>query len=199
MLCPTQQWYTGHSRVSVEQLARAKAKMQAIVANHLPQTSASISFADSYPPMAPSAGNRSLADELSEVNQASDEVHENLGSLDAVLRIFRLLHLTPTRSPVWARLAKVAIRLLRVLSLTRWHSLSNVRRSYLPSFRKGGSGAIGYCNLLCAEPVLSARFPQRDHKHQLEDPPSHRSSAAWQSCWLQFLESLRRRPSNEAL
>ena len=60
----------GIRALSVEQLARAKAKMQAIVANHLPQTSASISFADSYPPMAPSAGNRSLADELSGVNQA---------------------------------------------------------------------------------------------------------------------------------
>ena len=60
----------GIRALSVEQLARAKAKMQAIVANHLPQTSASISFADSYPPMAPSAGNRALADELSEVNQA---------------------------------------------------------------------------------------------------------------------------------
>ena len=60
----------GIRALSVEQLARAKAKMQVIVANHLPQTSASISFADSYPPMAPSAGNRALADELSEVNQA---------------------------------------------------------------------------------------------------------------------------------
>jgi len=60
----------GIRALSVEQLARAKAKMQAIVANNLPLTSASISFADSYPPMAPSAGNRSLADELSEVNQA---------------------------------------------------------------------------------------------------------------------------------
>ena len=60
----------GIRALSAEQLARAKAKMQGIVANHLPQTSASISFADSYPPMAPSAGNRALADELSEVNQA---------------------------------------------------------------------------------------------------------------------------------
>ena len=60
----------GIRALSVEQLARAKAKMQSIVANNLPQTSASISFADSYPPMAPSAGNRALADELSEVNQA---------------------------------------------------------------------------------------------------------------------------------
>ena len=60
----------GIRALSVEQLARAKAKMQAIVTNHLPQTSASISFADSYPPMAPSEGNRRLADELSEVNQA---------------------------------------------------------------------------------------------------------------------------------
>lgn len=60
----------GIRALSVEQLARAKAKMQAVVANHLPQTSASISFTDSYPPMAPSAGNQALADELSEVNQA---------------------------------------------------------------------------------------------------------------------------------
>ena len=60
----------GIRALSVEQLACAKAKMQAIVANHLPKTSASISFADSYPPMAPSAGNRALANELSEVNQA---------------------------------------------------------------------------------------------------------------------------------
>ena len=60
----------GIRALSVEQLARAKAKMQAVVASHLPQTSAPISFTDSYPPMAPSAGNRALADELSEVNQA---------------------------------------------------------------------------------------------------------------------------------
>ena len=60
----------GIRALSVEQLTCAKAKMQAIVANHLPKTSASISFADSYPPMAPSAGNRALANELSEVNQA---------------------------------------------------------------------------------------------------------------------------------
>lgn len=60
----------GIRALSPEQLARAKAKMQMIVAENLPKTSASISFSDSYPPMAPSAGNRKLADALSEVNQA---------------------------------------------------------------------------------------------------------------------------------
>lgn len=60
----------GIRALSSDQLARAKTKMQAIVANHLPKTSASIRFTDSYPPMAPSEGNRALADDLSEVNQA---------------------------------------------------------------------------------------------------------------------------------
>lgn len=60
----------GIRALSPEQLARAKAKMQMIVAENLPKTSASISFSDSYPPMAPSAGNRKLADALSDVNQA---------------------------------------------------------------------------------------------------------------------------------
>lgn len=60
----------GIRALSPEQLARAKAKMKMIVAENLPKTSASISFSDSYPPMAPSAGNRKLADALSEVNQA---------------------------------------------------------------------------------------------------------------------------------
>ena len=60
----------GIRALSVEQLARAKVKMRAIVARHLPKTSASITFTDSYPPMAPSPGNRALADELSTINQA---------------------------------------------------------------------------------------------------------------------------------
>jgi len=60
----------GIRTLSVEQLERSKERMRAIVANHLPQTSATISFTDSYPPMSPSEGNRALAGELSAVNEA---------------------------------------------------------------------------------------------------------------------------------
>ena len=51
-----------------EQEARARARMQAIVAQHLPKTSASLVFEDSYPPMAPTAGNRALLALLNQVN-----------------------------------------------------------------------------------------------------------------------------------
>jgi len=46
--------------ISPEQLARAKQMMQAIVATHLPNTSAELTFDAGYPPMAPTAGNRRL-------------------------------------------------------------------------------------------------------------------------------------------
>ena len=46
--------------LSLEQYERAKAKMQAMVAAHLPMTEAEISFSDGYPPLAPSPGNRRL-------------------------------------------------------------------------------------------------------------------------------------------
>ena len=46
--------------ISPEQLARAKQMMQAIVATHLPNTSAELTFDPGYPPMAPTAGNRRL-------------------------------------------------------------------------------------------------------------------------------------------
>ena len=59
----------GIRALSREQLAQAKEKMKTIVANHLPHTTASISFVDSYPPMPPSEGNRQLAEQLSVVNQ----------------------------------------------------------------------------------------------------------------------------------
>lgn len=58
----------GIRTISQEQLERARDKMRAIVANSLPHTSATIRFADSYPPMAPTDGNRRLAKLLSEVN-----------------------------------------------------------------------------------------------------------------------------------
>ncbi len=46
--------------ISPEQLDRAKATMQAVVAGRLPQTSAELTFRDSYPPLAPTDGNRRL-------------------------------------------------------------------------------------------------------------------------------------------
>ncbi len=45
-----------------EQGERARERMRAIVAQHLPGTSAAISFADGYPPMAPTPGNLKLLD-----------------------------------------------------------------------------------------------------------------------------------------
>jgi len=58
----------GIRALTPEQLAAAKARMEAVVRASLPHTSAHILFDDSYPPMAPSAGNRALAEALSEVN-----------------------------------------------------------------------------------------------------------------------------------
>ncbi len=52
---------TGDLRtLSPAQLASAKRTMTAIVSRHLPQTTASITFEDGYPPLAPSEGNRRL-------------------------------------------------------------------------------------------------------------------------------------------
>jgi len=55
--------------LSTEQLVRARARMQAIVAEHLPHTSAAITFDEGYPPMAPSAGNQRLLALYSEVSE----------------------------------------------------------------------------------------------------------------------------------
>ncbi|MEH3047004.1 M20/M25/M40 family metallo-hydrolase [Sphingomonas adhaesiva] len=52
-----------------EQVARVHAKMEAIVAQHLPRTGATITFNDGYPPMAPTAGNRALLADLNAVNR----------------------------------------------------------------------------------------------------------------------------------
>jgi glutamate carboxypeptidase len=60
----------GMRTISVDQLQRARAAMRAIVADSLPHTSAQIEFADGYPPMSPTDGNRRLAAELSAVNEA---------------------------------------------------------------------------------------------------------------------------------
>ena len=57
--------------LSPEQFAEAKKAMEAIVAANLPQTSASITFDDGYPPLAPSPGNERM---LALYNQASIDV-----------------------------------------------------------------------------------------------------------------------------
>ncbi len=56
--------------LSPEQETRARAAMQAIVAQHLPRTEAELVFAeDGYPPMAPTEGNRALLARLNGVNR----------------------------------------------------------------------------------------------------------------------------------
>lgn len=60
----------GIRTISIDQLDRTRDKMRAIVASSHPHTSASISFRDSYPPMAPTEGNRRLAIRLSDINEA---------------------------------------------------------------------------------------------------------------------------------
>ncbi|MBT8238699.1 MAG: M20/M25/M40 family metallo-hydrolase [Croceitalea sp.] len=54
--------------ISEEQKETARDKMREIVANNLPQTSASITFTDSYPAMAPSEGNLVLLNTLNQVS-----------------------------------------------------------------------------------------------------------------------------------
>ena len=56
--------------ISEEQKENARAKMQAIVADHLPSTNATITFTDSYPAMGPTEENKALLKQLSEVSQA---------------------------------------------------------------------------------------------------------------------------------
>jgi len=55
--------------ISTEQLERTKAAMRAIVANHLPQTSADITFDDGYPGMAPTEGHYRLLQSYSQVSK----------------------------------------------------------------------------------------------------------------------------------
>jgi glutamate carboxypeptidase len=56
--------------LSAEQEQRVRARMQTIVAQHLPQTGAELVFAeDGYPPMAPTAGNRDILARLNQVNR----------------------------------------------------------------------------------------------------------------------------------
>jgi glutamate carboxypeptidase len=71
--------------LSREQNERVMARMRAIVARHLPGTSAEIVFAeDGYPPMAPTAGNKALLDRLNLVNR--DLGLAEMGALDPLKR-----------------------------------------------------------------------------------------------------------------
>ena len=65
--------------LSAEQLERVKAEMREIVAESLPHTSSEIAFEDSYPPMAPTDGNRRL---LSLYDRVSRDL--GLGPVEAV-------------------------------------------------------------------------------------------------------------------
>lgn len=60
----------GIRTISIEQLERTRDKMRTIVAENHPHTSATISFRDSYPPMAPTDGNRRLEAMFSDINEA---------------------------------------------------------------------------------------------------------------------------------
>lgn len=53
-----------------EQLQRTRERMRGIVARHLPQTSATITFMEGYPSMPPTPGNQALLDQLNGVNRA---------------------------------------------------------------------------------------------------------------------------------
>jgi len=53
-----------------EQLEHTRERMRAIVAASLPQTRATITFKDGYPPMPPTAGNYALMEAFDAVNQA---------------------------------------------------------------------------------------------------------------------------------
>ncbi len=54
--------------VSLDQLRRTQDRMRAIVSAHLPQTSAEITFDDSFPPMGPTEGNERLLQTFSDVS-----------------------------------------------------------------------------------------------------------------------------------
>jgi len=76
---------TGDLRtLSNEQTARVEAKMRAIVAQHLGGAKATITFADEYPAMAPTEGNRKVLALLNEVNR--DLGLAQMGELDPLQR-----------------------------------------------------------------------------------------------------------------
>jgi glutamate carboxypeptidase len=84
MIAPTAAVSGDLRTISEEQLRRVREKMRAIVGRHLPETSAEIEFADGYPAMSPTPGNRSLLDRLNEANR--DLGAPALAALDPDLR-----------------------------------------------------------------------------------------------------------------
>ena len=69
----------GIRALSPAELANGKSVMQKIVADNLAHTTATLSFDDGYPPMAPTAGNRKL---LSLYSQVSESL--GYGTIEAV-------------------------------------------------------------------------------------------------------------------
>ncbi len=70
--------------LSPGQTKRVGAKMQAIVARHLPRTRAVLEIEEHYPPMAPTAGNRVLLAQLNAVNR--DLGLAEMGEIDPLSR-----------------------------------------------------------------------------------------------------------------
>jgi len=67
---PREAYVTGDIRfLTAEQFEAARAKMQAIVAENLPRTSASIEVEKEFPSMAPTDGNRQVLDVLDAVSR----------------------------------------------------------------------------------------------------------------------------------
>ncbi|HSG65130.1 MAG TPA: M20/M25/M40 family metallo-hydrolase [Gammaproteobacteria bacterium] len=67
---PRQAIVLGEMRtISQDQLMRTREKMRAVVARHLPQTNAELSFDEGYPAMFPSEGNERLRVQLSKINE----------------------------------------------------------------------------------------------------------------------------------
>jgi glutamate carboxypeptidase len=66
------------------QIRRVGEKMRAIVARHLPRTTATLEIDEGYPPMAPTAGNRALLAKLNAINR--DLGLAQMGELDPLRR-----------------------------------------------------------------------------------------------------------------
>ena len=67
-----------------DQTARTRAKMEAIVRDHLPRTGATIAFQDGYPAMAPTDASRAVLKQLNQVNESLGL--PPMGEMDPMLR-----------------------------------------------------------------------------------------------------------------
>lgn len=70
VIAKTTSVFGGIRALSQQELANAKITMQAIVADNLAHTSATLTFEEGYPPMAPSAGNLKLLSMYSDVSES---------------------------------------------------------------------------------------------------------------------------------